>query len=390
MKIPASYSGVAVAVPVSVGYAKKTSHRPAWFIGQVLNSLLEVSGFEKDAIDGLALSSYSNAPDSAAVMAEHFGMELDWLVDLPMGGASGVIAMKRAARAIQSGDASVVACIGADALGGSGFQQLIDNFSSYARDFVNPHGKAGPNGVFSLMTQHYMQTTGATREDFGAICVAQRQSALDNPKSLLRKPLSLKDYLSAPLIADPLHLYDCVLPCCGGEGFLVMSEERARAAGLQYCAIGGTLETHNAFANDPVQRRGGWEKASQSMYDQAQMGPEDMDFLQAYDDYPVVVMFQLEGLGFCRPGAARDFIRHQSLTVNGGGLPVNTGGGQLSIGQAGAAGGFLGVTEAIAQLTGKPLGEQVPGARAGVVSGYGYVNYDRGLCCSAAVLQGVN
>ena len=57
------------------------------------------------------------------------------------------------------------------------------------------------------------------------------------------------------------------------------------------------------------------------------------------------------------------------------------------MGQAGAAGGFLGVNEAISQLTGQALGEQVPDARVGVVSGYGYVNYDRGLCCSAAILQ---
>ena len=382
-----SYEGVAVAIPVTVEYSKTTTHRTGWLIGRVLEELLRESGFKKEKIKGLALSSYSNAPDSGAVMAEHFGLDLDWVCDLPMGGASGVIALKRAARAIQCGDAEVVACIGADRLAGHDFKKLIDNFSSFSRDYVNPYGAAGPNAVFAMITQHYMEMTGATREDFGSICVAQRESARRNPIALLRKSLSMDEYLAAPPIADPLHMFDCVMPCCGGEGYLVMSEELAKSTGQEYAIIKGAMETHNAFSNDSIQKRGGWERASGAMYDQAGLGPDDMDFLQAYDDYPVVVMMQLEGLGFCNPGEASRFVRTTSLAANGGGLPLNTGGGQLSVGQAGAAGGFLGVNEALRQVTERPLGLQIMGATTGIVSGYGYVNYDRGICSSAAILQ---
>ncbi len=382
-----SYAGVAVAVPITVEYAKVATHHPAWYIGRALQELIRVSDFSKQDINGLALSSYSNSPDSAAVMAEHFGLELDWLVDLPMGGASGIISLKRAARAIQCGDADVVACIGADALAGSSFKKLIDNFSTFTQDYINPHGAAAPNAIFAMITKSYMEQYGATREDFGTICVAQRQAALDNPVSLLRKPMSMEDYLAAPVIADPLHMFDCVMPCCGAEGYLVMSEERSRCRGLKYAVIKGAMETHNAFTGDDIQYRGGWEKASGRMYEQAALEPGDMDFLQAYDDYPVIVMLQMDGLGFCKQGEAPGFIRRTPLTVNGGGLPLNTGGGQLSVGQAGAAGGFLAVNEAISQVIGEPLGAQVPGATTGVVSGYGYVNYDRGICNCAAILQ---
>lgn len=387
MAKPRSYEGVAVAVPVTVEYCKTTTHLPAYFIGRALQELIAKSGFSKREINGLALSSYSNSPDSSAVMADHFGLELDWLVDLPMGGASGVIALKRAARAVQCGDADVIACIGADAVAGSGFKKLIDNFSSFARDYYNPHGAAGPNAIFAMITKSYMKKFGAKREDFGAICVAQRKAALANPVSLLRKPMTMEDYLDAPVIADPLHMFDCPMPCCGAEAYLVMSEERALEKGLKYAVVKGAMETHNAFAHDNIQHRGGWEKGHDQMYDQARLGPQDMQFLQAYDDYPVIVMLQMEGLGFCAPGEAPEYVRQTPLNASGGGLPLNTGGGQLSVGQAGAAGGFLGVNEAISQVTGQALGEQVPDARVGVVSGYGYVNYDRGLCCSAAILQ---
>ena len=73
---------------------------------------------------------------------------------------------------------------------------------------------------------------------------------------------------------------------------------------------------------------------------------------EVYDDYPVINVMQLEDLGFCRKGEGADFVRRNTFTV-GGTLPLNTSGGQLSVGQAGAAGGFLGMVEAMRQLTGE-------------------------------------
>ena len=79
-------------------------------------------------------------------------------------------------------------------------------------------------------------------------------------------------------------------------------------------------------------------------------------------------------------------MRETDLTVIGNGLPLNTGGGQLSLGQAGAVGGFVGITEGLRQVTGQALGIQVVNAEVGLVSGYGTVNFDRGLCSSAVIL----
>jgi acetyl-CoA acetyltransferase len=99
----------------------------------------------------------------------------------------------------------------------------------------------------------------------------------------------------------------------------------------------------------------------------------------------VINVLQFEGLGFCDQGAGADFVRANSFEISGS-FPFNTSGGQLSVGQAGAAGGHLGITEAIRQLTGAALGAQVPNARHGVVSGFGMINYDRGVCSGAIVL----
>jgi acetyl-CoA acetyltransferase len=370
-----SWEGVAVTAPSSFGYTKTSGHGVPWFIAGALRESLAAAGLGKEVVDGLVLSSYRLAPDNAASVTEYLGLSPRFLVDLPYGGASGVMALRRAARAVQAGDAEVVACIGADVPPKDA--SFMANFSAFSRDHVHPYGAGGANPIFALITADYMRRHGATREDFGRLCVAQRANGAQYPGALLGRPLSLDEYLAAPPIAEPLHLYDCVMRCCGAEAFLVMSEDRAKSLRLAHARVAAAIERHNGAPAEPVQASVHRTEDRDALWQQAGMGPADMAFVQAYDDYPVIVMLQLESLGFSAPGRARDLV---------GRLPINTSGGMLSLGQAGASGGFLGITEAIRQLSDRPLGIVVPDARAGVVSCYGTVNYDRGLCTAAAVL----
>ena len=383
------FTGVALVAPVSAGYTRISEHGAAWFVGAALEAMLTQSGLPRSAIDGLAVGSFTLAPDSVVTLTQYFGIEARFLESLPFGGASGIVALRRAARAVQCGDAEIVACIGADTNRSEGFRDLVENFSGFSVDASWPYGAAGPNLPFSLITARYMAQTGATREDFGRVCVAQRANARGVPQALLgAKPLSMEQYLGARQIAGPLHLFDCVMPCAGAEGFLVMSEDRARRLGVPFARVLAADERHNAFAEDEVQWRAGWHAFADALWQRAGCGPADMDLLETYDDYPVISMLQMEGLGFCPPAEAPAFVRRTPLTIGGGGLPHNTSGGQLSVGQAGAAGGFLGIVEAIRQVTGRALGQQVQGARRAAVGGYGMINYDRGLCSAAAVLEG--
>ena len=295
------------------------------------------------------------------------------------------MALRRAARAVQAGDADVVACVAADANHVESFRQMLGGFSHFARDASYPYGSGGPNSIFAFITAAYMRAHGATREDFGRIAVAQRANALANPGALFKTPLTIEQYLDARPIAEPIHLFDCVMPCAGAEAFLVMSEERARDLGLAHVLVRGAIERHNAFADDPVLLRGGWLVDRDDLYAQADATPDAIDFVQTYDDYPVVVMLQFEDLGFCAKGEGPAFVRARTLTHDGD-FPNNTSGGQLSAGQAGCAGGFLGMTEAIRQLTDEAGARAVNDAQLGLVSGFGMVTYDRCLCTGAVIL----
>lgn len=237
------------------------------------------------------------------------------------------------------------------------------------------------------MTAHHMASYGTRQEAFGKLCVAQRVNAMCYPQALMKKPLTLDEYMDARLIADPLRLFDCVMPCAGGEGYLVMREADAREMGLPYAHILSTIERHNAFPDDPIQIRGGWALDVDEFWSMAAIGPDDVDMLQTYDDYPVISLMQIEDLGFCRKGEVSEFVENNTFTFDGS-FPHNTSGGQLSVGQAGAGGGFLGLVEAIRQLSGQAVDNAVPEGRIAAVSGFGMINFDRGLCSGAAILQG--
>ena len=379
------YEGVAVAVPVTVPYLRYSTHGAHWFISQALQALVNASGLAKEQIDGLTISSFSLAPDTAVGVTQHLGLSPRWLDHIPTGGASGVMALRRAARAVQAGDADIVACIAADTNHVDSFRQTLGSFSDFARDASYPYGAGGPNSIFAFITANYMREYGATREDFGRIAVDQRSNALKNPNALLKKPLTLADYMAARPIADPIHLFDCVMPCAGAEAFLVMSEARARELGVAHALVRGAIERHNAFADDPVMVRGGWLVDRADLYAQAGVQPRDIGFVQTYDDYPVIVMLQFEDLGFCGKGEGPAFVRAHRMTHDGD-FPNKTSGGQLSAGQAGAAGGFLGMTEAIRQLTDSAGDRAVPHAQCGLVAGFGMVTYDRCLCTGAVIL----
>ncbi len=382
------YAGVAVTCPVTISYRRRSDHPAAWFVGRALRELIDAANISKQDVDGLALSSFTLGPDTTIALTEHFDMSPRWIEWLPTGGASGVMALRRAARAVQNGDASIVACIGADTSQPTSFRDLARDFSVFFREAVYPYGAAGPNGVFALITAHYMRAFGATREDFGRIAVAQRKNAMGNANALLGdKPLDMISYLAAPPIADPIRLYDCVMPCAGAEAFLVMDARRARSLGLPHAAIRGAIERHNAYFEDPIATRGGWSMDRDALYQQAGLGPNDVDCLETYDDYPVITMMQIEDLGFCAKGEGPRFVRSHDLTVDGD-FPLNTCGGQLACGQAGSAGGFLPVVEAIRQGTRQSLGAQVPDARIALASGYGMVTYDRCLASGAVLLEG--
>lgn len=379
------YASVRIVGAGQTVYEKRSNKPIQRIIWEAADAGLKSAGLSWKSVDGLALTCFILPPDNVTTVAEHFGLEARFLFQGLCGGASAIIGMMHAARAIRDGDADVVLCIAADSFDVASHNSVLDNFNGSVHDYMSPYGFGGANGMFALHTRLYMERNGAKREDFGRLAIAQRANALRNPNALFKVPLTMEDYLNARPIADPLRLYDCVMPCVGGDCVVLASERIARDLKGPHVRILAGGEYHNYPAHDIYSLSAGWEGFSARMYDRAGVGPKDLHFAQLYDDYPVMEFIQLEGLSISPKGRTHEWIREHDVTWRGD-FPINTGGGQLSAGQAGAAGGMIGVVEGVLQLRGDGGDRQVRCDR-GVVCGFGMVAYGRGLSASAAILE---
>jgi acetyl-CoA acetyltransferase len=364
-------------------YEKKATRSEIAYMAGAATEAASQCGW--DGIDGLAVSSTTLQPDNAVTLAEHVGLSLSWASVSTAGGAGALINVMDAIQAVETGRATRVLCVAGAAQDGAVFQGRIGRFNNAIGDYLAPHGFGGMNGLFGIIQRKHMQTYGTTRPQLGRIAVDQRANARSNQHALLRGPMSIEDYLAAPVIAEPLGLFDCVMPCSGAEAIIVGPLDGAGPGGA--VRMLGGQQRHNHPAGEVSPLRGGWEVFRDELYAEAGYGPADMHFAQCYDDYPIMVAIQVEDLGFCRKGEIGPFLDRHRLTWDGS-FPVNTGGGQLSCGQSGGGGGMIGLVEAARQLTGAN-GRQVPGARRGLVSGYGMVGYGHGLSASALVLEAV-
>lgn len=353
-------------------------------LARAVTDALENAGLKAGDVDGLAVSSFTLAPDHAIDFAWRYGLKLRWLMQDTNGGAAGLNMLQHAVRAIEAGDARAVVLVAGDHLPPSAFKSLVENYNRATAEHLAPLPFGGPNSLFALLTQRHAAANQLERADYGALAIAQRGWAAGNPNAAYRSPLTVEQYLDAAIVADPLCIYDCVPVVTGADAIVVCD------AGLTTHATGPRVDVRSlalSFNADDQAGDGlstGLADEAASLWNTADAGPENMDLVSVYDDYPAMVLVQLADLGFVPDGDLGALIHERIATRE---LPVNTSGGQLSAGQAGAAGGLHGVVEAVRQLRGEAEGRQVRDARRAVVGGYGMVCYRYGACAGAAVLE---
>lgn len=379
---------------VIAGYAEtaivRRSGRTAYDLGgEAFASLLHQTGLTPDLIDGACVSSSISEADNcflANYMCEALGIAPTWLNTSSLGGASVVAGVARAASAIRDRQCSVAVVLSADAP----TSRVRQVYGGYRPEFQAPTGAAGPPAAFGMLMNRYAHEFGLKAEALGALAVAQRRGALlnENACEVLRHPLSLQDYLESRMVADPLRLLDCVMYCDGANAILVTSEDRARTLGLhRTVGIAGYAERTNHQRSSSMTDvcSTGFAPVAASLYAATGMRPSQIQSVQAYDDFTIAVMMQLEDFGICARGEGSQFLLDTPIGYDGV-LPINTGGGQLSAGQPGLASGGIMVVEAVRQLMGEAGARQIPGVRNALVTGLGVIPYAGNWSTSAAMI----
>jgi len=344
---------------------------------EATKAALADAGLEAGDIDGIL--PFPNLC-TAEELAANLGIEnLRFAVTLQMGGAAPVASLAVAALAVASGAAECVLIpAGWNGYSGRRARDTITAQTSsipgggIVRDFYLPYGFAAPPQWYSLMARRHMHEFGTTSEQLGAVAVAMRKHAQQNPAAIMHgKPMTMADYLASPMITAPYRLFDCCLETDGAAAVIVTSAERAKDFAKRPVSIMGAASGRPYPADEITNRRDIFETgltlAAPEAFAMAGVRPKDVHFAEIYDCFTFEVVQQLEETGFCKRGEGGAFVEGGRIEA-GGELPVNTHGGLLS--EAHVLGASH-IVEAVRQLRGEAGLRQLSRADVGVVTGWG-------------------
>ncbi|MGP4019642.1 lipid-transfer protein [Saccharopolyspora sp. 5N708] len=361
-------SGRAAIVGIgATEFSKNSGRSELQLAAEAVRAALADAALDPSDVDGLVTFTMDNNAETA--VARELGIpELGFFSRISYGGGAACATVQQAAMAVATGMAEVVVCYRAfNERSGNRFGRVqtaaaaaptssgLDNSWSY------PFGVATPGAQVAMFARRYMHVHGATSADFGRVAVADRKHAATNPNAwFYQRPITLADHQASRWITEPLRLLDCCQESDGGVAIVVTSPERAAdlphppavvAAAAQ--GSGADQFTMTSYYRDDLAALPEMGVVARKLWQQAGIGPREIQVGILYDHFTPFVLVQLEELGFCARGEAKDFIADGAIEL-GGRLPLNTHGGQL--GEA-YIHGMNGIAEAVRQIRGAAINQ---------------------------------
>ena len=354
--------------------------------GLLAARLLADAGLDASAVDGIITTRIAESPKFVpSTVVEYLGLPVNFAEFVDLGGANAAAGVWRAAAAIELGLCSAVLVVipgAAESLptprrspsaSTNHYGASSPEFGSPQAEFEIPYGLVGQNVPYAQIARRYADIYGYDSAALAKIAVDQRENACANPDAVFHgRPITIGDVLASPIIADPIHLLEVVMPCQGGAGVLIVDRNLAPRLRHRPVWITGFGErvTNKSVAHAEDLLVSPMREAARRAFTMAGVAPQQMDLVSLYDCYTITVLMTLEDAGFCARGEGARFVRDHDLTFRGD-FPLNTAGGQLSFGQAGAAGGMHHVCDAARQIMGRAGAAQVADCDTAFVSGNG-------------------
>jgi acetyl-CoA acetyltransferase len=303
--------------------------------------------------------------------------------------ASGAQALDSARAQILAGLCDVALVVGADTTPKGFFAPVGGGDRKSDPDWQRFHVLGATNPVyFALFARRRMDLYGATAEDFAQVKVKNAKHGLNNPNARFKREYTAEDVVNSPVVSDPLRLLDICATSDGAAAMIVCSMEYARrhlgsTNGLCRVKAVGTVTpvypqsmlelpdiASDSTAVFPAPVRSYKDSIAWSAYEQAGMGPEDIDLAEVYDLSTALELDWYEHIGLCAHGEAEQLLRSGATTI-GGRVPVNPSGGLACFGEAIPAQAISQVCELVWQIRGQAVGRQVEGARVGITANQG-------------------
>lgn len=338
-----------------------------------------------DIRSGYLSRMYLPATSGARILRRLGGTDIP-IVDVEAACASGGAALRQAVLAIRAGDADLVMVLGVEKMP----RGFMDPSMIYAPWQIEMGMSLNP-AYWSMRAQRHMYEHGTTEEQIAKVAYKNHRNSVHNPNAMYRKEFSLEEILESPLVCDPIRRLEICAPNDGAAAVVVASAERARRLGgrpVRIAACSHTIarysadfrcpaDSMSATANNP----GPTAVTVRQAYEQAGLGPADIDCLEVQDTDAFCEIEIYEDLELCGRGEAAALIESGSTEI-GGRLPVNMSGGLISKGEPVGASHLGQVHEIVTQLRGNCGPRQVDGAKVGLAHVLG-----AGGNCAITILQ---
>jgi acetyl-CoA C-acetyltransferase len=394
--------GEAAIVGIAELAPQRKPDRPARFTIEqyalLAKAALDDAGLAADTVNGLVSHGINESDMFApATLSEYLGIPVNYGEVVDLGGATSAGMIWRAAAAIELGLCDVVLAVvpGSYHLPVSQtrpprefgyFGASSNKYGSPQAEFEIPYGNLGQNAPYAQIARRYATEFGYDPRALAKIAADQRTNACAHPDAVFHgQPITIDDVLASPMVADPLHKLEIVMPCHGGAAVVIASADVARRTKNRPVWVKGFGErlTFKTPTYAPDLLRSPISAAAGRAFEMAGIDRGSVDMASIYDCYTITVLMSLEDAGFCEKGKGIEFVNSRDLTFRGD-FPLNTAGGQLSFGQAGMAGGMHHVCDGARQVMGRAGDAQVRDCNTAFVSGNGGIMSEQ----VALVLQG--
>ena len=375
-------------------FSKNSGRTPLQLASEAIFAAVEDAGLSTNDIDGMVTFA-ADQNDELSLMRALGVPELSYTGRTRGGGGGSAATVQLAAAAVDAGMADTVVVYrafnersgqrfgqpmtqnqGIDSTKGPSpeTKRMLAQFASRMPGFnlYHVYGLDTPAKVYSLWYQRYMYAYGVTNEDFGRYGVVARKHAATNPAAwFYERPITIEDHQASRWIVEPiLRKLDCCQESDGGVALVVTSAERAKDLRQDPVRVVAAAQAHTRNGEEMYDFYNGdradfpeCRALGRRLYDQSGLTPDDIDVAMIYENFTPVVFLQLEALGFCGRGEAKDFIADGNIEL-GGKTPVNTNGGLLG---EGYIHGVNNILEGVRQMRGTAA-NQVANAQHTLVS----------------------
>jgi acetyl-CoA C-acetyltransferase/acetyl-CoA acyltransferase len=295
---------------------------------------LDDAGVPADDVDALYFGNFmgelaEHQGHQGPLMAEAVGVDAP-ATRFEAACASAGAGVRQAVKNLRTGEADVILVGGAERMTNIGTAAATDALAIAADDLYEVRAGMTFPGAYGLMARSYFAEYGGNREDLAYVAVKNHEHALVNEHAQLRKEITVEDALDAPMVADPLGLYDACPITDGAAAAVLVSDEYADEHGLTApVSITGTgqggdnlaLQDRPHFDQTPAA-----DAATEEAYADAGVGPADVDVAEVHDCFTIAEVLAVESLGLFKRGEGITAAR-EGVTTRHGEMPVNLSGG---------------------------------------------------------------